>query len=170
MGDFGSTPSFGYTGEPQNPNGLTYLRARYHNPSLGRFTQPDPFAGALAIPASLNPYGYTHGNPVNYVDPSGNFICGGLCLAAAVVVIAGGIAFTADYSFQTHENMQAGMSFWDAAYYQNHNWGRTAFVTGEAMALATIGVGLGLAVGALGFTGTAAWVLGGIADIMTPRI
>ncbi len=120
-----------------------------------------PFSVArLAEPLRL-----THGNPVNYVDPSGEFICGGLCLAAAVVVIAGGIAFTADYSFQTHENMQAGMNFWDAAYYQNHNWGRTAFVTGEAMALATIGVGLGLAVGALGITGTAAWVLGGVADV-----
>ncbi len=165
VGDFGSPPSFGYTGEPQDPNGLTYLRARYYHPSIGRFTQPDPFAGALAIPASLNPYGYTYGNPVNYVDPSGEFICGGLCLAAAVVVIAGGIALTADYAVQSHENMQAGMNFWDAAYYQNHNWGRTASVTGEAMAFAAIGLTVGWGLGALGVTGFAAWATAGVIDV-----
>src|SRR5574341_130900 len=79
VGASSGPPSFGYTGEQMDPNGLVYLRARYYSPSIGRFTQPDPFEGALALPASLNPYGYAHGNPVNYSDPSGQFICAGLC-------------------------------------------------------------------------------------------
>jgi hypothetical protein len=46
---------------------------------------------------------------------------------AAVILITGGVAFTADYSIQTYDNMQAGKSFWDAAYYQNHNLGPDCF-------------------------------------------
>ena len=34
----GATSSFGYTGEQHDPEtGFTYLRARYHDPSLGRY-------------------------------------------------------------------------------------------------------------------------------------
>ena len=42
-----------------------YLRARYYDPSLGRFTQQDPaMSGA-------NWYVYCSNNPVNYTDPMG---------------------------------------------------------------------------------------------------
>jgi RHS repeat-associated protein len=33
-----------YTGEVGDPSGLTYLRARYYAPTLGRFVQADTFA------------------------------------------------------------------------------------------------------------------------------
>ena len=44
--------------------GLYYLRARYYDPTIGRFMSQDP------LPAG-NPYAYVGNNPVRYVDPSG---------------------------------------------------------------------------------------------------
>ena len=61
-----------YTGEQYDSNlGNYYLRARYYDPSVGRFTARDPFEGFLSDPLSLAKYPYVHGNPVNATDPSG---------------------------------------------------------------------------------------------------
>ena len=46
--------------------GLYYLRARYYNASLGRFTQED-----VIYNDGLNLYVYCNSNPVMYSDPSG---------------------------------------------------------------------------------------------------
>jgi RHS repeat-associated protein len=63
-----------YTGEQFDPNLREYyLRARYYNPSQGRFTGRDPFDGMLSEPLSLNKYAYVHGNPINNIDPTGMF-------------------------------------------------------------------------------------------------
>lgn len=43
-----------------------YLRARYYNPAIARFTQEDEYRGD-----GLNLYAYCANNPVMYVDPSG---------------------------------------------------------------------------------------------------
>jgi len=61
-----------YTGE-QYDSSLSqyYLRARYYNPSDGRFTQTDPFEGNSDDPQSLHKYTYCHNDPVNAIDPSG---------------------------------------------------------------------------------------------------
>ena len=48
-------------------NGLLYMRARYYDPSIGRFISKDPIGWA----GGLNLYGYTGNNPVNFVDPAG---------------------------------------------------------------------------------------------------
>jgi RHS repeat-associated protein len=63
-----------YSGEQFNPvAGLQYLRARWYDPSSGRFNRLDPFAGNVQDPLSLHKYAYVHGNPVMGVDPSGEF-------------------------------------------------------------------------------------------------
>ena len=46
-----------------------YLRARFYNPVIARFTQEDTYRGD-----GLNLYAYCRNNPVYYVDPSGH-IC-----------------------------------------------------------------------------------------------
>lgn len=51
-----------------------YLRDRYYGTDIGRFSQRDRFEGDMMQPLSLNRYGYTHGNPVNNIDPSGMFL------------------------------------------------------------------------------------------------
>ena len=63
---------FGYTGEQEDANtGLVFLRARYYDPSTGRFVSRDPFSGYLQRPQTQNLYAYVTNNPVNYLDPTG---------------------------------------------------------------------------------------------------
>ncbi len=51
--------------------GLDYLRARYLNPTTGRFFSRDPFPSDLTRPLTANRYTYVESNPVNFTDPSG---------------------------------------------------------------------------------------------------
>ena len=69
----GSTPNeMMYRDEQYDSDlGLYYLRARYYNPTTGRFMSRDPNAGTPLIPAMLHKYLYTGGDPVNHIDPRG---------------------------------------------------------------------------------------------------
>ena len=51
--------------------GLYYLRARYYDPTTGRFLTRDPFPGLAALPQTRHPYVYVGNNPVNLTDPAG---------------------------------------------------------------------------------------------------
>ena len=65
------TESKGYIGERHDDEtGLMYLNARYYDPVLARFVQPDPSAPTRAG-VGLNRYAYAGNSPVNYVDRSG---------------------------------------------------------------------------------------------------
>lgn len=57
--------------QKDNEGGLTYLRARYYDPTLGRFTSLDPVSGAASNPASQNGYNYANNDPINLSDPTG---------------------------------------------------------------------------------------------------
>ena len=59
---------FTYYGQQIDPiTQQYYLRARFYNPVIGRFTQEDTYRGD-----GLNLYAYCANNPVYYVDPSGH--------------------------------------------------------------------------------------------------
>jgi RHS repeat-associated protein len=71
LGESGGEP-YGFTGEQWDASaGLVYLRARYMQPSTGRFISRDPFPGYAYSPQSLNRWVYVQNNPVGLVDPSG---------------------------------------------------------------------------------------------------
>jgi RHS repeat-associated protein len=64
---------YGFTGEMQE-NGLIYLRARDYLPTDGIFLMRDTFRGYANRPATLNNWIYTAGNPISFIDPSGNIL------------------------------------------------------------------------------------------------
>jgi len=70
QGNIISTSAYGnrfmFTGrECDYETGNYYYRARYYNPVIGRFLQPDP------IQSEINLYPYCGNNPVIYIDPYG---------------------------------------------------------------------------------------------------
>ena len=71
--DDSDTNAFRYCGEYFDAEtGTVYLRARYYDPSIGRFISRDSYAGDNDKPLSLNRYTYCANNPIIYIDPSGN--------------------------------------------------------------------------------------------------
>jgi len=68
-----ATPRFGFTGQRFEAGiGIYDYKARFYDPALGRFLQPDSIVPDPGDPQSLNRYSYVSNNPVNLVDPSGN--------------------------------------------------------------------------------------------------
>ncbi|MEW2289677.1 RHS repeat-associated core domain-containing protein, partial [Streptomyces sp. NPDC047841] len=68
----GTLQPFRYTSAYLDPAGLYKMGARYYDPQLGRFTQPDPSR------KEKNVYLYAQGDPVNRSDPAGTFSLGDL--------------------------------------------------------------------------------------------
>jgi len=53
--------------EYDRESGLYFYRARYYDPSLGRFVSQDP----IGITDDVNLYAYVGNNAINRVDPTG---------------------------------------------------------------------------------------------------
>jgi RHS repeat-associated protein len=65
--------SFRYCGEYiDKETGSIYLRARYYDPTIGRFISEDSYFGKDSDPLSLNLYTYCANNPINAWDPTGH--------------------------------------------------------------------------------------------------
>src|SRR5260370_26854802 len=61
--------TLGYTGQYADATtGLCYYGARYYDPLLGQFSSADTASDGQ------NRYGYVHGNPTTYADPTGHLI------------------------------------------------------------------------------------------------
>jgi RHS repeat-associated protein len=63
--------------------GLQYLNARYYDPMLGIFLQPDWFE---VMDAGTNRFGYSYNDPINLSDPGGN--CP-ICVVVIAVALLG---------------------------------------------------------------------------------
>jgi RHS repeat-associated protein len=84
-----------FTGEQFDSNlDQYYLRARYYDQGIGRFTQMDTWMGNNSDPVTLHKYLYGNVDPVNFVDPSGNFGLGSFSAAARVNGILSAVSVT----------------------------------------------------------------------------
>lgn len=101
-GSTGERSDFGFAGEHADPTtGLVYLRARWYDPATGQFMSRDPL-----VSVSLDPYGYAHNNPVNFVDPLGEF---GIPILAAIAVFEiGSTLWDAYDAYRTFSNDCSG--------------------------------------------------------------
>ena len=76
-------------------SGLYYLQNRYYDPVVGRFISPEPnvYAGGFDSGAGLsryNVYAYCVNNPVNFSDPTGEFILTALLVGVVTGAVIGG--------------------------------------------------------------------------------
>ena len=75
-----TTTPYTYTGQYSNTAdfGWMYYKARWYDPYLNRWTQPDTIIPDPSNPQDWNRYTYARNNPVKYNDPSGHDVgCGG---------------------------------------------------------------------------------------------
>ncbi len=82
-GSNGNTPGYKFTGKELDPEtGLYYYGARYYDPVLSRWISADPALGryfggspngGVFAPLNLGLFTYSFGNPVRYMDPTGQF-------------------------------------------------------------------------------------------------
>ncbi|MBT1075745.1 RHS repeat-associated core domain-containing protein, partial [Geobacter grbiciae] len=73
----------GTYGVMSEPNGLYYMKARYYDPSVGRFISEDPkgLSGG-----DVNLMAYVQNNPINFIDPTG---LDGVNVLSAITTFAG---------------------------------------------------------------------------------
>jgi len=94
-------PEFGFTGQRfESSVGLYDYGARWYDPSLGRFLQPDTLVPDPFSPQDLNRYAYVGNDPINFNDPTGNF---GLGVFAIAVVFPIAFAGTSDPALKAVE-------------------------------------------------------------------
>jgi RHS repeat-associated protein len=76
--------------------GLYDYRARFYDPALGRFLQPDPLVPEPGNPQGLNRYAYVYSNPLRYTDPTGHCPW---CIALAIGIVFVGALLYPDIAY-----------------------------------------------------------------------
>jgi RHS repeat-associated protein len=133
----GTTPTdYTYTGQYSYASdfGLMFYNARWYDPLLGRFAQPDNIIPEQSQGVQAwDRYAYTNNSPVRYTDPSGHCpVCLTAVIGAAVGGIVGSVGYTAYVAATGRE------------FNSTHFWIATG---GGAAAGALIGTGVGIAAG-----------------------
>ncbi|HBA92108.1 MAG TPA: hypothetical protein DCZ08_10310, partial [Anaerolineaceae bacterium] len=68
-----TSTDYRYTGQRNEAEiGLYYYVARFYDPYLNHWTQPDTIVPDPYNPLAYDRYSYSSNNPINYADPSGH--------------------------------------------------------------------------------------------------
>lgn len=113
----GKEVRYRFTGKELDETGLYYYGARYYDPYASTWLSTDPILGQYlptvrsneGLPGlggvfnttNLNLYHYAGQNPVKYVDPNGQFLCAGACIAAGIAIAGAGM--TAYDAYQAYQ-------------------------------------------------------------------
>jgi RHS repeat-associated protein len=94
----GTKSKFLYTGqENDSETKLHYYNARYYDPHIRRFTQPDDIIQNVYNPQDLNRYSYVRNNPIRYTDPSGHIAW------VPIIIIGAGAAYGGTEAIASYE-------------------------------------------------------------------
>ena len=127
-----SDNSYLFTGEQFDSGlGQYYLRSRYYDQGVGRFTQQDTWMGHKQEPITLHKYLYANSDPANWTDPTGNF---GLFEASVTNTIATELSLM---------QVDAGFSALDSVFGATGNTGaqETARTIKMVVGIAALGAG-----------------------------
>jgi len=107
-------PEFGFTGQRFEPTvGLYDYGARWYDPSVGRFLQPDVLVSAPQLPQTLNRYAYVANDPINFKDPTGEFAILAFAMAVMIAIMfaapAAEVPATPPPEFQDAKNQAANV-------------------------------------------------------------
>jgi len=69
----GSDERYLYEGKELDDTGLYYFGARYYDPDLAKFVEPDSLVSNIYDPQQLNLYGFERNSPYNYKDTTGEY-------------------------------------------------------------------------------------------------
>ena len=122
----GTTENRLYTGKEKDSTDIHYFGARYYDPYMRRFIQPDPVIQNVYNPQGLNRYSYVLNNPYKYVDPDGRFV-------AEATLIVGALATLASTAITHIEYVEEEISFEQAILRHSYNILTTGYsIIGEA--------------------------------------
>ena len=115
---------FRYSGEYWDAaTNLQYLRARWYDPSVGRFINEDTYEGEIKNPLSLNLYTYVENNPLTKVDPSGNSATNLCMYSFEFNCFSAGTKVQTDEGLKPIEEIQVG----DKVQTRDEETGETAY-------------------------------------------
>jgi len=94
----------GFPGQSQVLSDLYYNRARDYDPILGRYIQADP----IGLLGDVNAYLYANGDPVNMMDPDGEF-----AQFIFPIIVSGIVGAGTDLLLQALDNYRRGRRIFD---------------------------------------------------------
>jgi RHS repeat-associated protein len=124
--------------------------ARFYDPQLGQFTQPDSLVAGPLNPAAWNRFGYVNDNPVNLTDPTGHCALCFVAIGASLFAMGGAVYYSA-----THPG--ASFDRWDYLAAVG-GAGITGAAVGYGVYLAPAAVGYGISAAGMDAIGTAVWL------------